>query len=331
MDSWQCHWRVLKARAACSLRSPAVARPCPAPTKSQMENGARSSCQGSPSGKLTFSNLRQQVPPAISEVGQVCETETAKTSSDYCCCTVHVDRGDLRELLDIPLDSHSIVLKWACTATTQTSGRAPILTGHRHQADHCYRCKAWQLALAGHNRDAMSNSRSTSQCSHCMASKARSHKQTSRVSCKCANLRQQLPQLDRPADPAHCLPQRTTTAGSLPAEIPAHVRAAQQAHHKAGNVSMCTTAPGSEALECSLTRGNCPWAVPPDSARSGMTSAPSAAVAKHVQLPQYRTTARTGQRVLQANTLLICRNGTSLRCVQHSNLSRVAAVLRAAA
>ena len=62
-----------------------------------------------------------------------------------------------------------------------------------------------------------------------------------------------------------------------------------------------------------------------------MTSAPSAAVAKHVQLPQYRTTARTGQRVLQANTLLICRNGTSLRCVQHSNLSRVAAVLRAAA
>ena len=41
---------------------------------------------------------------------EVCETETAKTSSDYCCCTVHVDRGDLRELLDIPLDSHSIVL-----------------------------------------------------------------------------------------------------------------------------------------------------------------------------------------------------------------------------
>ena len=145
MDSWQCHWRVLKARAACSLRLPAVARPCPAPTKSQMENGARS-CQGSPSGKLTFSSLRQQVPPAISEVGQVCETETAKTSSDYCCCTVHVDRGDLRELLDIPLDSHSIVLKWACTATTQTSGRAHILTGHRHQADHCYRlaaCLSW--------------------------------------------------------------------------------------------------------------------------------------------------------------------------------------------
>ena len=331
MDSWQCHWRVLKARAACSLRSPAVARPCPAPTNSQMENGAQSSCQGSPSVKLTFSSLRQQVPPAISEVGQVCETETAKTSSDYCCCTVHVDRGDLLELLDIPLDSHSIFLKWDCTATTQTSGRAPILTGHRHQADHCYRCKAWQLALAGHNRDAMPNSRSTSQCSYCMASKARSDKQASRVSCKCANLRQQLPQLHRPADPAHCLPQRTTTAGSLPAEIPAHVRVAQQAHHKAGNVSMCTTAPGSEALECSLTRRNCPWAVPPDSARSGMTSAPSAAVAKHVQLPQYRTTARTGQRVLQANTLLICRNGTSLRCVQHSNLSRVAAVLRAAA
>ena len=112
MDSWQCHWRVLKACAACSQRSPAVARPCPAPTKSQMENGARSSCRGSPSGKLSFSSLRQQVPPPISEVGQVCETETAKTSSDYCCCaccTVHIDRGDLRELLDIPLGSHSIV------------------------------------------------------------------------------------------------------------------------------------------------------------------------------------------------------------------------------
>ena len=113
MDSGQCHWRVLKACAACSLRSPVVARPCPAPTKSQMENGARSSRQGSPSGKLSFSSLRQPVPPAISEVGHVCETETAKTSSDCCCCaccTVHVDRGDLRELLDIPLDSHSIVL-----------------------------------------------------------------------------------------------------------------------------------------------------------------------------------------------------------------------------
>ena len=129
---------------------------------------------------------------------------------------MHVDRGDLRELLHIPVDSHSIVLKWACTATTQTSGRAPNLTGHRHQADHCYRCKAWQLALAGHNRDAMPNSRNTSQCSHCVASKARSDKRTSRVSCKCANLRQQLPQLDWTADPAHCLSQQLSTAGSLP-------------------------------------------------------------------------------------------------------------------
>ena len=163
----------------------------------------------------------------------------------------------------------------------------------------------------------MLNSRNTSQCSHCMASKARSDTRTSRVSCKCANLRQQLPQLDRPADAAHCLPQRTTTAGSLPGELPAHERAAQQAHHKAGNASMCTTAPGLEALECSLIRSNCPWAVPPESARSGMTSAPSAAVAKHVQLPQYRTAARTGQRVLQANTLLICRNGTSLRVLRN--------------
>ena len=145
----------------------------------------------------------------------------------------------------------------------------------------------------------MPNSRNTSQCSHCMACKARSDNRTSHVSCKCANLRQQLPQLDRPADPAHCLPRRTTTAGSLPADIPAHVHAAQQAHHKAGNVSMCTTAPGSQAVECSLTRRNCPWAVPPDSGRSGMTSAPSAAVAKHVQLPQHSSNAWAARRVLQ--------------------------------
>ena len=71
--------------------------------------------------------------------------------------------------------------------------------------------QAWQLASAGHNRDVMPNSRNTSQCSHCMASKARSDNRTSHVSCKCANLRQQLPQLDRPADPAHCLFRRTTT------------------------------------------------------------------------------------------------------------------------
>ena len=212
----------------CSLQ-PALARcsetlPCP-----HKESNGEWRTEQLPRKSIREFNIFKLAPtgatiPAISEVGQVCETETAKTSSDYCCCaccTVHVDRGDLRELLDIPLDSHSIVLKWACTATTQTTGRALILTGHRHKADHCYRCKAWQLALAGHNRDAMPNSRNTSQCSHCMASKARSDRRTSRVSCKCADLRQQLPQLDRPADPAHCLPQRTTAAGSLPAEIPA--------------------------------------------------------------------------------------------------------------
>ena len=134
-----------------------------------------------------------------------------------------------------------------------------------------------QLATIG---TAMPNSRNTSQCSHCMASKARSANRTSHVSCKCANFRQQLPQLDRPANPAHRLPQRTTTAGSLPAQIPAHVRAAQQAHHKAGNVSMCTGLPAHKRWRCRLTRRNCPRAVPPDSARSGMTSAPSAAVAQ---------------------------------------------------
>lgn len=79
---------------------------------------------------------------------------------------------------------------------------------------------------------------------------------------------------------------------------------------------MRTTAPTSRALKCRLDQGNCPQPVPPDSARSSMTSAPSAAVAKHVQLPQYSISARAARQVLQiqhASDLPDCRNATSLR------------------
>ena len=97
----------------CSLQ-PAIARcsetlPCPHKESNgewRTEQLPRKSIRG-----IVIFKLAPTVPPAISEVGQVCETETAKTSSDYCCCaccTVHVHRGDLRELLDILLDSHSI-------------------------------------------------------------------------------------------------------------------------------------------------------------------------------------------------------------------------------
>ncbi len=97
--------------------------------------------------------LTCQMQPAVSEVEQLCGTEATATSSDYCCnacCTLHVGCGDLpAELYDIHLDSHSIVPKWACTATYNrqwTSGRAPKL------------CRLPQLA---DDSETMPNSRNT--------------------------------------------------------------------------------------------------------------------------------------------------------------------------
>lgn len=82
--------------------------------------------------------------------------------------------------------------------------------------------------------------------------------------------------LGRPADPAHYLPQRATTADSLPAEIPADVRAMKQAHHKAGTVTKSTTVPGSRAQEHSFTEkpapGQCHATVPEASGRCSKRS-----------------------------------------------------------
>ena len=154
MDSWQCHWRVLKVYAVCSLQFALSRSSETLPSPHKASNGEWRTEQ-LPRKAIAF----KLAPTGATSHLRGTVSLRNRGSKDFIgrllLCLLHsaCRPWRLRELLDVPLDSHSVVLWWACTATTQTSGRAPVLTEYRHQADHCHRCKAWQLALAGHNRD----------------------------------------------------------------------------------------------------------------------------------------------------------------------------------
>ncbi len=64
---------------------------------------------------------------------QMRKTEAAANQLVYCCCaccTLHVDCGDLPELIDIHLESHCIEPKWACTTRTQATGGAATVDSY---------------------------------------------------------------------------------------------------------------------------------------------------------------------------------------------------------
>ena len=175
----------------------------------------------------------------------------------YCaCCTLTpckvANCGDPPELMDMYLKSHCNVLRLSQEINTRLS--AQTLTAYL----------SWPKIAIPCPTPAIQH-----QCSYCRASQARSAKRTSNVSCKEAILSQQLPQLDRPADPAQCLPRRNTTAGSLPAQINSSAYACgkfQQTVHELALSQWAQRSPAharwNEALLEETALGQCHQTVP---------------------------------------------------------------------